>query len=119
MDGANKVVQVLKVLKDEGREDLLREAVLEQAWVGLRRLKRVSSEGVAAAVMACSSPTHPGKKFRQKSAAGQKVRVSPDRVSLEEQEMSLDSPAVSVPASQGGVLVCEACGSLDMAAGPF
>ncbi|KAJ1115424.1 hypothetical protein NDU88_003648 [Pleurodeles waltl] len=111
MDGANKVVQALKVLQDEGREDLLWEGVIEQAWVGLRRPKGVSSEGVVAAVMACSSPMHSGKKFRQKSAAGRKARVSPDRALPEEQAMPFDSPAVSATASQGGIRFARRAGA--------
>ncbi|KAJ1156344.1 hypothetical protein NDU88_009067 [Pleurodeles waltl] len=75
----NKVVQALKVLQDEGREDLLREGVLEQAWVGLKRPKRVSAEGVSAAVAACTSPVKSGKKFKSKSVGGRKVSRSPYR----------------------------------------
>ncbi|KAJ1190640.1 hypothetical protein NDU88_007378 [Pleurodeles waltl] len=73
----NKVVQALKVLRDEGREDLLREGVLEQAWVGLKRPKRLSAEGVSAAVAACTSPVKTFKKFRAKSERGRKVARSP------------------------------------------
>ncbi|KAJ1096576.1 hypothetical protein NDU88_001711 [Pleurodeles waltl] len=71
----SKVVMALKVLQDEGREDLIKEGVLEEAWVGLRRPKRRSAEGVSAA--ACSSPKS-GKKFLRKSVEGRKVRHSPD-----------------------------------------
>ncbi|KAJ1202999.1 hypothetical protein NDU88_006794 [Pleurodeles waltl] len=73
----NKVVQALKVLHDEGREDLLREGVLEQAWVGLKRPKRLSAEGVSAAVVACTSPVKVLKKFKPKSVGGKKVARSP------------------------------------------
>ncbi|KAJ1202851.1 hypothetical protein NDU88_006646 [Pleurodeles waltl] len=73
----NKVVQALKVLQDEGREDLLREGVLEQAWVGLKRPKRLSAEGVSAAVAACTSPVKTCKKFKAKSERGRKVARSP------------------------------------------
>ncbi|KAJ1152789.1 hypothetical protein NDU88_005564 [Pleurodeles waltl] len=73
----NKVVQALNVLQDEGREDLIKEGVLEEAWVGLRRPKRVSAEGVSAAVAACTSLHRVGKKFRAKSASGRKVARSP------------------------------------------
>ncbi|KAJ1130045.1 hypothetical protein NDU88_008401 [Pleurodeles waltl] len=62
---------------DEGREDLLKEGVLEQAWVGLKRPKRVSAEGDSAAVAACNSPVKSGKKFKAKSAHGRKVSRSP------------------------------------------
>ncbi|KAJ1214774.1 hypothetical protein NDU88_002387 [Pleurodeles waltl] len=73
----NKVVQVLKVLQDEGREDLLRKGVLEQAWVGLKRPKRLSAEGVSGAVAACTSPVKTCKKLKAKSARGRKVARSP------------------------------------------
>ncbi|KAJ1174622.1 hypothetical protein NDU88_006442 [Pleurodeles waltl] len=73
----NKVVQALKVLHDEGREDLLREGVLEQAWVGLKCPKRLSAEGVSAAVAACTSPVKALKKLKAKSVGGRKVARSP------------------------------------------
>ncbi|KAJ1130745.1 hypothetical protein NDU88_009093 [Pleurodeles waltl] len=73
----NRVVQALKVLHDEGREDLLREGVLEQAWVGIKRPKRLSADGVSAAVAACVSPVKHGKKFKSKSVGGRKVERSP------------------------------------------
>ncbi|KAJ1124601.1 hypothetical protein NDU88_003050 [Pleurodeles waltl] len=73
----NKVVQELKVLQDEGREDLLKEGVLEQAWVGVKRPKRVSADGVSAAVAACTSPVKMGKKCKAKSAFGRKLLRSP------------------------------------------
>ncbi|KAJ1178337.1 hypothetical protein NDU88_003583 [Pleurodeles waltl] len=63
------------------------------------------------AVMACSSPVHPGKKFKQKSAAGRKPRVSPDRVSPEEQAMSFDSPAISATASREGMKFARRAGA--------
>ncbi|KAJ1198367.1 hypothetical protein NDU88_002208 [Pleurodeles waltl] len=74
----NKVVQALKVLQDEGREDLIKEGVLEEAWVGLRRPKRISSGGLMAAVIACSSPQKKFKKFKSKSVEGRKVSRSPE-----------------------------------------
>ncbi|KAJ1108575.1 hypothetical protein NDU88_005951 [Pleurodeles waltl] len=73
----SKVVQALKVLQDEGREDLIKDGVLEEAWVGLRRPKRVSAEGVSAAVAACTSPQKVFKKLKTKSAFGRKVSRSP------------------------------------------
>ncbi|KAJ1178852.1 hypothetical protein NDU88_004094 [Pleurodeles waltl] len=85
----NKVVQALKVLQDEGREDLLKEGVLEQAWVGLRRPKRVSAEGVSAAVAACTSPIKRGKKFKAKSLHGRKVTRSPAKDQSFSQEVSV------------------------------
>ncbi|KAJ1149898.1 hypothetical protein NDU88_002697 [Pleurodeles waltl] len=85
----NKVIQALKVLQDEGREDLLKEGVLEQAWVGLRRPKRVSAEGVSAAVAACTSPVKAGKKFKSKSMHGRKVSRSPYRDEEPSQEVSV------------------------------
>ncbi|KAJ1128025.1 hypothetical protein NDU88_006417 [Pleurodeles waltl] len=78
----SKVVKALKVLHDEGREDLLREGVLEEAWVGLRRPKRLSAEGDSAAVAACTSPVRAGKKFCGKSATGRKVARSPVNVDV-------------------------------------
>ncbi|KAJ1100882.1 hypothetical protein NDU88_005957 [Pleurodeles waltl] len=85
----NKVVQALKVLQDEGREDLLKEGVLEQAWVGLRRPKRVSAEGVSAAVAACTSPIKRGKKFKAKSLHGRKVTRSLAKDQSFSQEVSV------------------------------
>ncbi|KAJ1190577.1 hypothetical protein NDU88_007315 [Pleurodeles waltl] len=108
----NKVVQALKVLQDEGREDLLREGVLEEAWVGLRRPKIISSEGVAAAVAACSSPVKSGKKFRVKSAAGRKVARLPEDVDIfgsgvmgQFQAVSKRRGVSSLPRRQGSSLV--------------
>ncbi|KAJ1088395.1 hypothetical protein NDU88_001552 [Pleurodeles waltl] len=78
----NKVVEVLRILQQEGMEDLIREGVLEQAWVGLRRPKRSSAEGESAAILACASPDgspKKGKKFRVKSIAGRKLSASPER----------------------------------------
>ncbi|KAJ1201099.1 hypothetical protein NDU88_004914 [Pleurodeles waltl] len=74
----SKVVKALKVLQDEGWEDLIKEGVLEEAWVGLRRPKRLSAEGVLAAVAACASPLKIYKKFKSKSATGRKVTCSPE-----------------------------------------
>ncbi|KAJ1108009.1 hypothetical protein NDU88_005393 [Pleurodeles waltl] len=91
----NKVVQALKVLQDEGREDLIKDGVLEQAWVGLRRPKRLSAEGVSAAVAACSSPVKAGKKFRCKSVTDRKVARSPVEIEDENDVVSLQA--------QGGV----------------
>ncbi|KAJ1108631.1 hypothetical protein NDU88_006007 [Pleurodeles waltl] len=76
----SKVVQALKILQDEGREDLVKEGVLEEAWVGLRRPKRLSSRGVSAAVIACSSSPQKCKKFKAKSAEGRKASRSPDNI---------------------------------------
>ncbi|KAJ1195569.1 hypothetical protein NDU88_004848 [Pleurodeles waltl] len=76
----SKVVQALKILQDEGREDLIKEGVLEEAWVGLRRAKRLSSRGVSAAVIACSSSPQKCKKLKSKSAEGRKVTRSPDQL---------------------------------------
>ncbi|KAJ1144206.1 hypothetical protein NDU88_010508 [Pleurodeles waltl] len=82
----NKVVQALKVLQEAGREELNKEGVLEQAWVGLRRPKRSSSDRVSAAVLACKSPVASPKKCRKckvKSVAGRKVSISPDHDRVE------------------------------------
>ncbi|KAJ1192740.1 hypothetical protein NDU88_002046 [Pleurodeles waltl] len=76
----SKVVQALKMLQDEGREDLIKEGVLEEAWVGLRRPKRLSSRGVNAAVIACSYSPQKCKKFKAKSAEGRKASRSPDEL---------------------------------------
>ncbi|KAJ1119209.1 hypothetical protein NDU88_007395 [Pleurodeles waltl] len=81
MDYSSKVLQALKMLQDEGREDLLQDGVLEQAWVGSRRLKRASSDGVAATVIACTSPARKTKKNLQKSVAGMRITTSPEHVS--------------------------------------
>ncbi|KAJ1162937.1 hypothetical protein NDU88_003401 [Pleurodeles waltl] len=86
----SKVVQALKILQDEGREDLIKEGVLEEAWVGLRRPKRLSSRGVSAAVIACSSSPQKSKKFKSKSAEGRKVLRSPEEC---------DEASVKVPGS--------------------
>ncbi|KAJ1172409.1 hypothetical protein NDU88_004256 [Pleurodeles waltl] len=95
---ANSVVQALKVLQDAGREDLIKEGVLEQAWVGLKRPKRSSAERVTAAVLACTSPKTPKKfkKFKVKSVAGRKVSVSPERSEGMEQGL------LSLPDMRGG-----------------
>ncbi|KAJ1199999.1 hypothetical protein NDU88_003829 [Pleurodeles waltl] len=72
----NKVVEALRVLQEEGREDLIKEGVLEQAWVGLRRPKRSSAEGVSAAILACTSPAispRKSRKFKAKSVSGRKA----------------------------------------------
>ncbi|KAJ1116219.1 hypothetical protein NDU88_004437 [Pleurodeles waltl] len=73
----SKVVQALKVLQEEGREDLIKDGVLEEAWVGLRRPKGVSAKGVSAAVAACTLLQRVCKKFKTKSALGRKVARSP------------------------------------------
>ncbi|KAJ1156610.1 hypothetical protein NDU88_009328 [Pleurodeles waltl] len=86
----SKVVQALKILQDEGREDLIKEGVLEEAWVGLRRPKRLSARGVSAAVIACSSSPQKSKKFKSKSAEGRKVLRSPEEC---------DEAPVKVPGS--------------------
>ncbi|KAJ1149447.1 hypothetical protein NDU88_002257 [Pleurodeles waltl] len=88
----SKVVQALKVLQDEGREDLIKDGVLEQAWVGLRRPKRLSAEGVSAAVAACSSPVKAGRKFQCKSATGRKVARSPGEFEAANEVVAVQSP---------------------------
>ncbi|KAJ1151439.1 hypothetical protein NDU88_004220 [Pleurodeles waltl] len=64
-----RVLEALKVLQEEGREDLLQQGVLDQEVMGLKRPRGASSEGVAAAVIAYSSPVS-GKKYKQKSVMG-------------------------------------------------
>ncbi|KAJ1108701.1 hypothetical protein NDU88_006072 [Pleurodeles waltl] len=98
----NKVVQALKVPQDEGREDLLREGVLEQAWVGLHRPKRLSSEGVVAAIIACASPAHTPKTFRNKSVSGRKVRLSPVRGIGGASEVFQALPVIQKHVQRGG-----------------
>ncbi|KAJ1153174.1 hypothetical protein NDU88_005936 [Pleurodeles waltl] len=95
----SKVVKALKVLQDEGREDLLREWVLEEAWVGLRRPKRLSAEGVSAAVAACTSPVSAGRKFRVKSATGRKLARLP--VSDDTSDVVLPGPPLAVSKRRG------------------
>ncbi|KAJ1218183.1 hypothetical protein NDU88_005766 [Pleurodeles waltl] len=96
----NKVVQALKTLRDEGREDLIKEGVLVEAWVGLKRPKRLSVQGVSAAVAACSSPSGKPKKCKTKSAEGRKVMRSP--VQLQEVLESVPGSAeVGVPHRRG------------------
>ncbi|KAJ1163582.1 hypothetical protein NDU88_004039 [Pleurodeles waltl] len=97
----SKVVMALKVLQDEGREDLIKEGVLEEAWVGLRRPKCSSAEGVSAAVAACSSPKS-GKKFNRKSVEGRKVARSPELEVLGESNM----PSLTSVVSRGRRGVC-------------
>ncbi|KAJ1169480.1 hypothetical protein NDU88_001373 [Pleurodeles waltl] len=88
----SKVVQALKVLQDEGHEDPIKDGVLEQAWVGLRRPKRLIAEGVSAAVAACSSPVKAGRKFRCKSATGRKVARSPGETEAANEVVAVQSP---------------------------
>ncbi|KAJ1190525.1 hypothetical protein NDU88_007263 [Pleurodeles waltl] len=71
MAKSEKVLQALRMLQEEGREDLLHESALGLEGEGIKRPQRVSSEGVAAAVIACSPPVS-GKKCRQKSVMGRK-----------------------------------------------
>ncbi|KAJ1214986.1 hypothetical protein NDU88_002596 [Pleurodeles waltl] len=100
---ANKVVQALKVLQEAGRDDLIKEGVWEQAWVGLKRPKRSSAERVSAAVLACKSPDASPKKFKKfkaKSIAGRKVSASPEHECAEVEECHM----VGLPAMS---LVCE------------
>ncbi|KAJ1125998.1 hypothetical protein NDU88_004411 [Pleurodeles waltl] len=102
----NKVVMALKVLQVEGREDLIKEGVLEEAWVGLKRPKRRSAGGVSAAVAACSSPKL-GKKFKAKSVQGRKVSSSPElevvdlSVPQGSSVLSRGRQGVSLPRRQG------------------
>ncbi|KAJ1217676.1 hypothetical protein NDU88_005269 [Pleurodeles waltl] len=100
----SKVVQALKVLQEEGREDLLKDGVLEQAWVGLRRTKRSSAEGVTAAILVCASPEQSPKKFKKfksKSVSGRKVSVFPECTVELVGESSVDLPVVH-PVRRGG-----------------
>ncbi|KAJ1173600.1 hypothetical protein NDU88_005429 [Pleurodeles waltl] len=111
MEKVNKVTQALKILQDEGREDLLRDGVLEQAWVGQSRPERVSSEGLVAAVMACASPTPPQKTFRQKSVSGRKVKSSPECSSVSGVEGSVGLPAHVVQVQRVGASIARRSGA--------
>ncbi|KAJ1141140.1 hypothetical protein NDU88_007475 [Pleurodeles waltl] len=82
MDNSSKVIQALTFLQEEAREDLLQEGVLEQAWVGSKRPKRTSSEGMVAVVISCASPARKSKKFGQKSVVSRKNTASTDSVVL-------------------------------------
>ncbi|KAJ1152162.1 hypothetical protein NDU88_004939 [Pleurodeles waltl] len=103
---ANSVVQALKVLQEAGREDLIKEGVLEQAWVGLKRPKKASAERVTAAVLVCTLPESPKKfrKFKVKSVAGRKVSVSPERSEVMEQGLP-NLPCVSGVREGGARLI--------------
>ncbi|KAJ1098214.1 hypothetical protein NDU88_003330 [Pleurodeles waltl] len=100
----SRVVEALKVLQDEGREDLIKEGVLEEAWVGLRRPKRLSAEGVSAAVAACSSPPKSSKKFKTKSAAGRKVSRSPEVFQVEAESSGHSQSLAGMRRRRGGCL---------------
>ncbi|KAJ1192278.1 hypothetical protein NDU88_001589 [Pleurodeles waltl] len=71
MTRSEKVIQALRMLQEEGREDLLKESAFLVKGDGMKRPRRASSEGVAAAVIACSPPAS-GKKYKQKSLMGRK-----------------------------------------------
>ncbi|KAJ1204859.1 hypothetical protein NDU88_000297 [Pleurodeles waltl] len=108
----NKVVQALRVLQEEGREDLIKKGVLEHARVGLKRPKRSSAEGVTAAILACTSPEKSPKKFwkfKSKSVSGRKVSVSTEL--LEHVEQSLIELPVVRPIRRGGVRVSRRSGA--------
>ncbi|KAJ1081685.1 hypothetical protein NDU88_001863 [Pleurodeles waltl] len=62
-------MQVLRMLQEEGREDLLKEIALAVEGEGIKQPRRASFKGVAAAVIACSPPVS-GKKYKQKSVFG-------------------------------------------------
>ncbi|KAJ1157743.1 hypothetical protein NDU88_010443 [Pleurodeles waltl] len=102
---ANRVIQALKVLQEAGRGDFIREGVLEQAWVGLKRPKRSLAERVSAAVLVCKSPDASPKKFKKiksKSVGGRKVSVSPEHERIEVEEYcTLGLPAVSLVLGSG------------------
>ncbi|KAJ1099394.1 hypothetical protein NDU88_004495 [Pleurodeles waltl] len=94
--------KVLKMLQEEGREYLFQEDVLEQAWVGLKRPKRASSEAVAVAVIACVSPTRKAKTFRQKSVTGRKITALPDSVVVVHDKKGGGLPGQSFVSRRGG-----------------
>ncbi|KAJ1207383.1 hypothetical protein NDU88_002774 [Pleurodeles waltl] len=97
----SRVVKALKVLQGEGREDLIKEGVLEEAWVGWRRSKRLSAEGVSSAVAACSSPLKTCKKCKSKSAAGRKVSRSPELVEVLDDSSSAPESLAGLPGRRG------------------
>ncbi|KAJ1130524.1 hypothetical protein NDU88_008875 [Pleurodeles waltl] len=113
---ATKAVETNLIAQNRGREvewrkDLIKEGVLEEAWVGLKRPKRRSAEGVSAAVAACSSPKS-GTKFKSKSVAGRKVSRSPDLEVLDDVPVAPGSSVVSrgrhrvcLPRRQGSSLL--------------
>ncbi|KAJ1150399.1 hypothetical protein NDU88_003192 [Pleurodeles waltl] len=76
MDNSEKVIQALSILQEEGREDLLQEGVLQQSWVGLKRPKSASSEGMVAAVIVARH-----QLARQRNS-GKKVSVEKVRLHL-------------------------------------
>ncbi|KAJ1152620.1 hypothetical protein NDU88_005395 [Pleurodeles waltl] len=109
----NKVVQALRVLQEEEREDLIKEGVLEQVWVGLKSPKRSSAEGVTAAVLAYTSPEKSPKKFRKfksKGVSGRKVSASPERIAHVVEKSPMDLPVVR-PVRRGGVRVARRSGA--------
>ncbi|KAJ1116336.1 hypothetical protein NDU88_004551 [Pleurodeles waltl] len=101
MATANHVVQALKILQEEEREDLLQEGVLEHTWVGLKHRKRVSSEGVAMAVLACTSPDVRPKKYKQKSTTGRRSSSLPHSAAA---FSAMEKSELSVPYNSGPVL---------------
>ncbi|KAJ1118286.1 hypothetical protein NDU88_006481 [Pleurodeles waltl] len=109
----NKVVEALRVLQQEGREDLIKEGVLEQAWVGLKRPKRSSAEGVSSAIIACASPAGSPKKYRKfktKSFSGRKVSMSPERAVQDKNKVRENLPG-SRYGRRGGIKVPRRSGS--------
>ncbi|KAJ1177675.1 hypothetical protein NDU88_002927 [Pleurodeles waltl] len=113
VEKSNKIVQALKVLQEEGREDLLQAGVLEQAWAGLKKPKRVSPEGVAAAIMACALPFHKRKKILKKSVGCRKIRVSLERWCNLNEESGVCLPAQVVGGRRGGLkFACRSGASL-------
>ncbi|KAJ1108461.1 hypothetical protein NDU88_005837 [Pleurodeles waltl] len=79
--------------------------------MGLKRPKRASSEGVAAAVMACSSPLIP-KKFRQKSVMGRRYSESGGDGVVVQGCYAADSPSVFVGARRGSTRLARCTGAL-------
>ncbi|KAJ1098078.1 hypothetical protein NDU88_003194 [Pleurodeles waltl] len=77
MAGVSQIAKALKILQEEGCEDLLQVGVLEQDLVGLNHPEHLLAERVAVAVMMCSAPAHKLKKYKQKSAGGWWARVLP------------------------------------------
>ncbi|KAJ1218663.1 hypothetical protein NDU88_006240 [Pleurodeles waltl] len=111
MENSSRVIEALKVLQEEGREDLLQQGVLEQVWVGLKRPKGALSEGVAAALLACASPFHSSTKFKQKSVMGRKYAESVSDSALAARLEGSDSPRRIVGAKRGGTRFARCAGA--------
>ncbi|KAJ1172372.1 hypothetical protein NDU88_004219 [Pleurodeles waltl] len=73
--------------------------------------KRLSSDGVTAAIMACMSPEHTIKKFRSKSVSGRKVTLSPERGLEGPAEAFIDLPVLKQVQRGGAMFARRSCTS--------